>query len=98
MPIQTESSLGIVEYASLSRSAKEAHPKRDQYQRFSDEDCFEIGKYSALHGLMSTVIKFKNTPTAEEKYCQNLSGKISQFFKRKTTTKLSQKTTFLEMW
>ena len=84
MPTQTESSLGIVEYASVTRSVREAHPKRGQYQRFSDEDRFEIGKYAALHGPMSTVIKFKKTHpqlkestvrTFREKYHSSLKAK-----------------------
>ena len=54
-----ESSLGIVEYASVTRSLSEVNPKRGRYLKFSDEDRFEIGKYAALHGPKSTIIKFK---------------------------------------
>ena len=54
-----ESSLVIVEYASVTRSLSEVNPKRGRYLKFSDEDRFEIGKYAALHGPKSTIIKFK---------------------------------------
>ena len=59
MPTLGESSLGIVEYASVTRSLSEVNPKRGRYLKFSDEDRFEIGKYAALHGPKSTIIKFK---------------------------------------
>ena len=59
MPTLGESSLGIVEYASVTRSLSEVNPKRGRYLKFSDEDLFEIGKYAALHGPKSTIIKFK---------------------------------------
>ena len=84
MPTKTESSLGIVEYASMARSVREGHSKRGQCQRFPDEDLFEIGKYAALHGPMSTVRKFKKTHpqltestvrTFWEKYHSSLKAK-----------------------
>ena len=59
MPTLGESSLGIVEYASVTRSLSEVNPKRGRYLKFSAEDRFEIGKYAALHGPKLTIIKFK---------------------------------------
>ena len=50
MPTLGESSLGIVEYASVTRSLSEVNAKRGRYLKFSNEDRFEIGKYAALHG------------------------------------------------
>ena len=59
MPTLGESSLGIVKYASVTRSLSEVNPKRGRYLKFSDEDRFEIGKYAALHGPKSTIRTFK---------------------------------------
>ena len=59
MPTLGESSLGIVEYASVTRSLSEVNAKRGRDLKFSNEDRFEIGKYAALHGPKSTIIKFK---------------------------------------
>lgn len=58
-PSQKKSHPGVVEYKSVHKSITEANHLRGNYQRFSDEDRFVIGKYAAVHGSMATVKNFK---------------------------------------
>ena len=65
--LQLQSGLGVLDYEVCMKATDTISTKRKNYQRWSDKERFQIGKYAALNGPVTAAKKFgtKDKPLNE---------------------------------
>ena len=66
----------------MKKSLAETKQSRGKYIKFSEEDCFTIGRYPAVHGPLAAVRKFKDQyPNLNESSVRTFRDKYNKKLK-----------------
>ena len=61
IPTEQESSLGLLGYQAVVSSVQDITKKKRENIKVTDKECYDIGKYSYIHGATASVRKFKKS-------------------------------------
>ena len=74
-----ESGLGVMDYQACSEASTNITSYRPKnYRKWSEKECYELGKYAAIHGFRAAERKFH---TKEKALSESNARRISKLYK-----------------
>ena len=87
IPTELESFLGLLKCQAVVSSVQDIAKKKQANIKLTDKECYDIRKYSSIHGATAAVRKFKKShphPKLGESTARSLKKKYEELFKSKS--------------